>query len=245
MEQLFGELIQLQAVVQRSLASYFLDVTRSGDWSQGAVVVLLSVVFGLVHAVGPGHGKSIMMAYFLGNDSRARQALTSSLKLSLTHVGSAIVLVLGTLTIIDMSFGFRPADFPLARQISYGGVALVGLVLLIQSLRPPRVETHAHGGGLLPFLAGLTPCPLTTIIMLAASGTGALAFGVLVSLAMASGMVVTVGAFSLAAILARRWMLAASERHISTIIRAGRVFQIIGALAVMMLGVFLLLGELA
>ncbi|ANK81141.1 MAG: hypothetical protein TEF_10285 [Rhizobiales bacterium NRL2] len=243
MDTVLLELSRLQREIQGALASSFREATSADDWTQGALVLLLSIVFGLVHAVGPGHGKSILMAYFMAGDARVRQAFTSSLKLIATHVGSAVVLVLAALTIVDISFGFRPADFPLVRQISYGGVALVGLFLLIQALRPHPARAHVHGGRFLPYLAGLSPCPLTTIIMVAASGTGAVAFGVLVSIAMALGMVATVGAFALLAILGRRWLIAASSRHMSTIMRVGRVLQVLGAGCVMALGSFLLLAE--
>ena len=246
---LFSEILILQREVQSALAQAFRDATTSGDLAQAAVVMLLAAVFGLVHAIGPGHGKSVMVSYFVGREAKVRQGLLASVKLIATHVGSAILLVLAAVTVIKVSFGLRPADFPLVRQISYAGVAGVGLYLLIQALRPARAQGQArerpNSGGLLPYIVGLSPCPLTTIIMLAASSTGAIAFGVLVSAAMALGMVVTVTAFAATAILARRWLLAALDRHLTRIARISQGFEILGAAAVTAIGAFLLATEIA
>ena len=131
------------------------------------------------------------------------------------------------------------------RQISYAGVAVLGFFLLVQALRGSTGESHAKGGGLLPYVVGLSPCPLTTIMMLAAVGTGAIALGLVASVAMALGMVITVSAFALLAILARRWLFAVFKRHHARILRIGRGFEVFGALAVTALGLLLLAAEFA
>ncbi len=238
-------LLLLQKDVQQALGGAFKDATASDDGVQSAILVLVALVFGMLHAIGPGHGKSVMVAYFVGQAAPLRQGLTASVKLIAVHVGSAVLLVLAAVTLLEVSFGLRPADFPLVRQVSYAGVAALGLFLLVQALRGAPGKSHARGGGLLPYVVGLSPCPLTTIMMLAAVGTGAIALGLVVSVAMALGMVVTVSAFALLAILARRWILAAFEQPQARILRIARGFEIFGALAVTALGLLLLAAELA
>ena len=49
--------------------------------------------FGMLHALLPGHGKSVLAAYYAG-DGRWRGALASSVILIVTHVGSAVLFVL-------------------------------------------------------------------------------------------------------------------------------------------------------
>ena len=238
-------LLLLQKHLQQALSGAFREATDGGDGLQAAVLVLLALVFGMLHAIGPGHGKSVLVAYFVGQEAPLRQGLMASVKLIAVHVGSAILLVLTAVALFEISFGLRPADFPLVRQVSYAGIAALGLFLLIQALRGAPGERHAKGGGLLPYVVGLSPCPLTTIMMLAAVGTGAIALGLIVSVAMALGMVVTVGAFALLAILARRWLFVVFKRHQARVLRIGRGFEVFGALTVTALGLLLLAGELA
>ena len=243
-KSVFREILLLQREVQSALAQEFREASAGDDLSQAAGVMFLAVVFGLLHAIGPGHGKSVMVSYFVGQEAKLRHGLLASLKLIAVHVGSAVLLVLAAVTVLEISFGLRPADFPLVRQISYAGVAGVGFYLLLRSLRPARASGHSTPGGLLPYIAGLAPCPLTTIIMLAASSTGAIAYGLLVSLAMALGMMVTVTAFAAMAIVARRWLLVALDRHMTRITRISQGFEILGASAVTAVGALLLVAEL-
>lgn len=242
---LFRQILLLQREVQGTLARAFREASDTDDLSQGAIVLLLALVFGMIHAIGPGHGKSVLVSYYVGQESNVRHGLLSSTKLIVTHVGSAIVLVLAALTVLQISFGFRPADFPVVRQISYAGVAGVGFFLLVRSIGPARDRRHHHPDGLLPYIVGLSPCPLTTIIMLAASSTGAIAFGALVSVAMALGMVLTVTAFAATAIVARRWLFVALDRHVAQVNRVSQAFEIVGAAGVMAIGALLLASELA
>ena len=240
------EVLLLQKQVQQSLGQAFREATAADDGRQAAMLVLLATIFGLLHAIGPGHGKSVLLAHFFGQEARLRDGFLASVKLIAVHVGSAIVLVLAAVTLLDVSFGLRPADFPLVRAISYAGVAGIGALLLVQALRGrPEGSPQAKGAGLLPYVVGLSPCPLTTIMMLAAVGTGALVLGLIVAAAMAAGMIVTVSAFALAAVLARRWLFAVLKQRQAQILRIGRGFEVFGALAVTALGLLLLAAELA
>ena len=56
--------------------------------------VCIAALFGLVHALMPGHGKTVLVAYFLGRSATVPTGLATSAILVLTHVGSAILLVL-------------------------------------------------------------------------------------------------------------------------------------------------------
>jgi nickel/cobalt transporter (NicO) family protein len=53
-------------------------------------VIWIAAFFGLVHAVMPGHGKTVLVSYFLGRPANVIAGLTASVTLVLTHVGSAI-----------------------------------------------------------------------------------------------------------------------------------------------------------
>jgi hypothetical protein len=60
--------------------------------------------FGMLHALLPGHGKSVLASYYAG-DGRFQGALGSSTIMILTHVGSAVVLVLSGFVILQRTIG--------------------------------------------------------------------------------------------------------------------------------------------
>ena len=53
-----------------------------------------AVLFGAVHALMPGHGKTVLVSYHLGQPAKLREGIANGAILALTHVGLALVLVL-------------------------------------------------------------------------------------------------------------------------------------------------------
>src|SRR5262245_23259509 len=52
----------------------------------------IAAVFGMVHAFMPGHGKTVIVSYYLGRPARLIGSIGTSAILVLAHVGSAIIL---------------------------------------------------------------------------------------------------------------------------------------------------------
>ncbi|MEA2460036.1 MAG: nickel/cobalt transporter (NicO) family protein, partial [Actinomycetota bacterium] len=63
-----------------------------------AVALLLALAAGALHALGPGHGKTIMAAYLVGADGKGRHALTIGVAVSLMHTLSVVALGVITLS---------------------------------------------------------------------------------------------------------------------------------------------------
>src|ERR1700741_1712835 len=64
-----------------------------------------AILFGFVHALMPGHGKVALVSYYLGHPSRLLGGVVTSVILILTHVGSAVVLVLAGFKVLRMTLG--------------------------------------------------------------------------------------------------------------------------------------------
>ena len=240
-------LLDLQREIQEGLASEFRAARESTSALGHLVLLRMAFAFGAVHAVTRGHGKSVVASYFLGQGAAPRRGLTMSAKVIATHVLSAIVLVLALTFLVDVSLGMRPADFPVVRLISYAGVTIVGSWLLWRAIRRQggaSLNAPATREGALPYFAGMSPCPLTTIIMVVALANGMVTLGLLVSLSMALGMIVTVSLFALVAILGRRLLLDFLMRHAVHVERIARALEILGATAVTVIGLLLFSSEI-
>src|SRR5207248_280482 len=139
--------------------------------------------------------------YYLGHPARLLDGVATSTILILIHVGSAVVLVLAGFTVIRATLGGvgRAPAFELASSVL---VMAVGLWLLVVALR--RHDAHPHGKGPLVAVAtGLVPCPLTTFIMVYSAANRIVGAGLLIAIAMAAGMVVTIFLFAGSTILLR------------------------------------------
>lgn len=218
-----------------------LDVIATHNLSTLISAMVAAMVFGAVHALMPGHGKAVLVSYYLGRPSHLRQGLLSGLILTLTHIGMAVVLVLTGVVVISRAFA-AGGRTPAFESASAAMIALIGGFLVWRALRSPQ---HVHGGDgrVLAFVTGLVPCPLTTFIMTYALLRGVLVVGLIVTAAMAIGMVTTIGGFAIATILARErcvLLLARSERWRSWL---GKALEIIGAIAVLVLGALPLIHQ--
>jgi nickel/cobalt exporter len=119
--------------------------------------LLLALGSGALHALGPGHGKTVMAAYLVGTGGRARHALAVGLAVSLMHTFSVVVLGLITLW---ASATFAPESvYPWLSFLS--GVLVLGLgawllrarlqgrpIFGVGGKRPHEHEgTHVHDDG--------------------------------------------------------------------------------------------------
>jgi nickel/cobalt exporter len=153
---------------------------RLGDVARGAPLAVFAamaaaVLFGAVHALMPGHGKTVLVSYHLGQPGRLREGLANGAILALTHVGLALILVLAGFAVISNAFAYggRTPNFEVASGLL---IALIGAFLL---WRTTRADHHAHQGDgrTLALVTGMIPCPLTTFIMSYALARGMLAAG--------------------------------------------------------------------
>ncbi|MEA3371908.1 MAG: hypothetical protein U9Q40_11265, partial [Campylobacterota bacterium] len=58
------------------------------------LLLFFAYIYGVVHALGPGHGKTLVGSYFLSNDRSYSKALSISLAIGVVHTFSAFFLTL-------------------------------------------------------------------------------------------------------------------------------------------------------
>ena len=102
-----------------------------------AVLALLgALLLGAVHALSPGHGKTIVGAYLIGSRGTPRHAVFLGLTVTITHTLG--VFALGFATLYASRYIVPERLFPILSLISAVLVLVMGLVLLIQRGRVAR-----------------------------------------------------------------------------------------------------------
>jgi nickel/cobalt transporter (NicO) family protein len=112
----------------------FADLVSRPDLGAWIVVLslLLALGFGALHAIGPGHGKTLMAAYLVGSGGRPRQAVAVGAAVAVMHTAS--VLALGML-VLTLERTFPPERVYPWLGLGSGFVALgLGAALLVQRL---------------------------------------------------------------------------------------------------------------
>jgi ABC-type nickel/cobalt efflux system permease component RcnA len=99
-----------------------------------AILALLgAMLLGAVHALSPGHGKTIVGAYLIGSRGTPRHAVFLGTTVTVTHTLG--VFVLGFATLYASRFIVPEKLFPLLSLISAVLVLGMGLLLLVQRTR--------------------------------------------------------------------------------------------------------------
>jgi ABC-type nickel/cobalt efflux system permease component RcnA len=195
----------------------------------GLVAFALAIALGGVHALAPGHGKTVMAAYLIGQRGSLRQAALVGLTVTVTHTLGVMVLGL----VLSTGALIAPERlYPWLGLASGLLLAGVGAGLLTRAIRARRARghargsahlhghTHSHSGHSHPpldaerpmhwrglvamgFAGGMVPAPSALVVLLGAIALGRAWFGAVLVVAYGLGMAVTLTTAGLLLVRAR------------------------------------------
>jgi ABC-type nickel/cobalt efflux system permease component RcnA len=195
-------------------------------WSAMLLALLAAFAFGAVHALSPGHGKTLVAAYLVGSRGTPRHAVFLGLTVTFTHTVS--VFALGLVTLYLSRFVLPETITPILGAISGVTIVWVGATLLYRRTvgrrmtAPAQGLAHDHGdgrvhthvpdeisvGGLIALGAsgGLVPCPSALVLLLTSVSLGRVGFGLTLLVAFSAGLAVVLTAVGLAVLYAKNWL---------------------------------------
>ncbi|MCW2475619.1 nickel/cobalt transporter [Candidatus Symbiopectobacterium sp. NZEC151] len=141
--------ILLQSVawqkVMHQQMSALLEAVQEQPHQAGLSLLAFSLVYGILHAVGPGHGKVVITTYLATHPAQLKSSLKLTLASSLLQGMMAIALVSVTLGVLQLSSRALHASSFWMEKASFMLVALLGLWLSGRALkRLWAAVTHAR-----------------------------------------------------------------------------------------------------
>ncbi|WP_243544902.1 DUF1007 family protein [Pseudodesulfovibrio tunisiensis] len=221
----------------------------------------LSFVYGVVHAVGPGHGKTVVCSYFLSRPGSLAAGAVMGNAITFVHMSSAAVAVGAAYLLFSSSMGgFQQASRAL-QPASFGLIALMGLYLAFQAVCELRRGGLVSGkctvdhdlAGRAPdmkhiltvsFVTGLVPCPGAAVILAFAIGQNIFWAGLAAIVCMALGMGMTTTLFAWLAVGARGLTLRMTGRNRKAFNWAYGSLSVCGALFIALFGAALFLTSI-
>ena len=147
---------QKQRELHRELVAAIKALRREGPAAAWPLIVL-SFLYGVFHAAGPGHGKAVISTYLLTHKSALRRGIWLSTAASFTQGLTAVLLVLLLVGLIGWTRSDAHSAVGTLETVSFALIALLGLGLAVRALwslwrsfhRPAAASElpHAHGNG--------------------------------------------------------------------------------------------------
>ena len=226
---LYTVIAEEQKVLREKLTAA-ISAMKSGDWDAIWKFLAICLVYGMLHALGPGHGKSIVVGYFIARRGRWRQGVALGAGITVTHTMSAVLLLLILYAIFKATVfaAFETGRIGIERA-SYALIMLTGVLLVVLAIRDvfkshkgcgccARMESAegAVAESKLPPIArwreilgvaavtGIVPCPAVALIVLFCLLNSMVALSLLGALVICIGMTITNVAFGIAAVAFRK-----------------------------------------
>ena len=147
-----GDLVQWATLQQKTLQTDLaraVNAVRAGDPTAVAALIGISALYGLAHAIGPGHGKMLIGGAALASRRTSWRMAGIGLLASLAQALSAIVIVYGALGLFSAASGATIAAAErYLTPLSFAAIALVGLWIAVRGVRllTRMADEAAHGG---------------------------------------------------------------------------------------------------
>jgi nickel/cobalt transporter (NicO) family protein len=210
-----------------------------------ALVILASLAaaffWGMAHALSPGHGKTIVAAYLVGQRGTPWHAAALGAIVTATHTIG--VFALGLVTLALSAFIVPEQLYPWLNLVSGVLVVAIGAAVFRSRFRH-RGHTHGHTHHhhheheapsrrslvAVGVTGGLLPCPSALVVLLAAISLHRVAFGMLLIVAFSSGLALSITGIGLVAVFAKQVFKRASfEGRLVRLLPAASALVILAA----------------
>lgn len=242
---LLQRLVQWQRTLREEMAQP-IAALKAGEGGAWTVFLLLCAAYGLLHALGPGHGKSVVAAYFVSRQANFRQGVTLGGAVTLVHAGSAVLLLYslfylaGNSAFLDFEHNRRAMETIGYSLLALTGVAMVATVLVEWMGKRGHDHSVAKLASTpemlwLAFVTGFVPCPAVALVTLFCLLQGMPWAGLAGAFFIAIGMTIT-NVLSAMVSIGFRKGIGRAGKHASFVVFLHNVLALFGGMAILGLG---------
>lgn len=256
-QPLHHALQRLQNQWQRDLAAQLLALRRHGnDATTWLTLSSLGFLYGILHAIGPGHGKAIIATFTLSQPTARRQTLAIAIGGALMQGVSAILWVALAMGLLHL---LMPDAVNHSHWLNRANAALIiaiGAYILYRHRPRRRHDAHCACGHhdhhhhdtpatstLSPWAAivaiGIRPCSGAVISLAAAWSWSLIGAGIAMTLAIACGTALTIATIAMLCYHGRQHLARRLTHDGARLARLTRTLALAGGLILILLGALL------
>ena len=245
---LWHTIAQWQKDMNSKLTTLLKGLGDSFNLTYFLILIAISAVFGVIHAIGPGHGKMIVGAYFLKEKSSPIKAVKIGCTIAVTHSGLAILLgLIFGLIVKGMKMHGRSDVQNYIGLIGGALIAFLGIYYLWQQLSKNE-HLHKISSGkneiLIGVFSGLVPCPVSMAIILFSLYFNVFFYGLISVIFFSVGMAFTISLIGIVMIKSRGFI---SQIHLKNKKKAEvfqKIFGIATSLIIILIGISLVISKM-
>lgn len=223
-------LIDIQNNLRNTITNIFKNIQIKGDPISYAILIFITFLYGILHAAGPGHRKTIVFSAFITKKSHFMEPAMVGLLVAALHTLTSLLLILALYFLLHgMHSGWLTNAGQITEIVSFLLLAVfVGVLLVIKIYKIFKKSSHHHNKSLFQgkgfyssiIVSGIAPCPGITIVMIFAIYLSMVWQGILAALAMSLGMGFTISLAGYLAFFSKEAIFKTfknKERHIEII----------------------------
>ena len=148
-------IIDFQRRANAEIATHMTAIERGDDLGAFFFGLAIAFAYGVIHAFGPGHGKFVIVSYFLGREVRVTRGVIMAIQVAIVHVIAAVIIVWLADVVLRAGFGIGLSEVPGVRAASFLIIVGIGVYMLWQAVRMSTSAAphdgaghgHSHGHG--------------------------------------------------------------------------------------------------
>ncbi len=242
---LWHTIAKWQKDINSKLATLLKDLGNSFNFKYFLILIAISTAFGVIHAIGPGHGKMIVGAFFLKEKSSPIKAVKIGCTIAVTHSGLAILLgLIFGLIVKGMKMHGRSDIQNYIGIIGGVLIALLGIYYFWQQLSKNE-HFHKISSGkneiLIGVFSGLVPCPVSMTIILFSLYFNVFFYGFISVIFFSVGMAITISLIGIIMIKSRGFISQIPVKNKKKAEVFQMIFGIATSLIIILIGISLVI----
>lgn len=197
-------------------------------------IILSAFLLGALHALEPGHGKSIMAVFVMGTDADLKDALLLGLTIVFSHI--IVVVALGVASIYLVEALNVDATHDIMSLI--GGVILIGVgIWILRKFFHPHEHAIDTKKGVIAIglSTGLIPCPAALAVLLFSISNNQVYNGLIYVLVFSAGLAIAITSLSVLFVKGKDFI----ERYVSS--KSINKLPLVSGSIIVVIGIFTLL----
>ena len=193
-------IVESQRFLHQQLADYINEWSQNRSYKELFVILFFAFLYGIIHAIGPGHRKTVIFSFYITRKAYVLEPLWVSFVLAFSHGGIALLLafifkgVAGAMTVNtnDASIYLEGFSFILLIFLSFFSILHVIFEHFGKHKHKEEKSEKLQLSALL--FSGLYPCPAALLVLVLTFALNIISLGVLAVIAMSFGMCIPITA---------------------------------------------------